>query len=473
MLTTGSFRVKAGYLTAFLLLLVSYFLIFFTLQQLLRQSKWVEHTDLVINNLETLSAYLNETESSARGYVLLNDSDHLETFYAGTKKIDSILKNTDSITSDNIIQQRKLDTLKTLVQEKLGRMYRGVLLYKQAGNVITTEMKAGAGISKNLTINIKNSIQQMERAEKELLDLRKEKLRGVSVSIKIIAITSLTIAVLLSVYSFVTYSEESNAKAKADEQANSYRKQLEAKVQELQEANLELEKLRSLEKFTATGRIARTIGHEIRNPLTNIALASEQIKTGSNHDEETTMLLDMIERNANRINHMISELLTSTKFALLQYSKISINKLLDDTLELAKDRIELKHIKLDKKYSNAGCEIFADTEKIKIAFLNIIVNAIEAMERDKGILEVHVWHDSGKCFVKIKDNGVGMDEETQQKLFDPYFTKKGNGSGLGLTHTQNIILNHNGSIEVKSSLGEGSVFTVMLNSSDGSAPSTN
>src|SRR5213596_2615621 len=92
MLTTGSFRVKAGYLTAFLLLLVSYFLIFFTLQQLLRQSKWVEHTDLVINNLETLSAYLNETESSARGYVLLNDSDHLETFYSGTKKKNLISK---------------------------------------------------------------------------------------------------------------------------------------------------------------------------------------------------------------------------------------------------------------------------------------------------------------------------------------------------------------------------------------------
>jgi signal transduction histidine kinase len=267
----------------------------------------------------------------------------------------------------------------------------------------------------------------------------------------------------------VTYSKESKAKAKADEQANSYRKQLENKVRELQEANEELQELRSLEKFTATGRIARTIAHEIRNPLTNISLASEQIKAASGNDEETIMLLDMINRNANRINHMISELLTSTRFALLQYSKININTLLDETLELAKDRIELNHIRLEKEYSNPGCEVMADVDKMKIAFLNIIVNAIEASEKEKGVLHIHSWHENDKCFVNIKDNGAGMDEEAQQKLFDPYFTKKGNGSGLGLTHTQNIILNHKGSISVESRMGEGTEFTVVLSAASEAA----
>ncbi|TMI86111.1 MAG: GHKL domain-containing protein [Bacteroidetes bacterium] len=469
MLTTGSFRVKAGYLAAFLLLLISYGLIFLTLQQFLKQSRWIEHTDLVINNLETLSSYLNEAESAGRGYVILNDTDQLQTFYSGTKRIDSLLKNLDSITADNIIRQRRLDTLKELIQEKLGRMYRGVLLYKEAGNVVTNEMKEKGQIGKVLMVNIKSSIRQMETAERQLLQMRKENLRAVSISIKIIAITSLIIAILLSAYSFATYSKESNAKAKADEQANSYRKQLETKVRELQEANAELQELRSLEKFTATGRIARTIAHEIRNPLTNISLASEQIKAASGSDEETIMLLDMINRNANRINHMISELLTSTRFALLQYSRIDINTLLDETLELAKDRIELNHIRLEKDYSNPGCEVMADMDKMKIAFLNIIVNAIEASEKEKGVLHIHSWHESDKCFVNIKDNGAGMDEEAQQKLFDPYFTKKGNGSGLGLTHTQNIILNHKGSISVKSRMGEGTEFTVVLNAASEAA----
>ncbi len=309
----------------------------------------------------------------------------------------------------------------------------------------------------------RTTIQQMEDQERQLLSFREDKFRGVYVSIKIITITSLVIALLLSVYSFVTYSRESSAKLKADEQANSYRKQLENKIIELQEANIELQELRSLEKFTATGRIARTIAHEIRNPLTNISLASEQIKADMESDEETIMLLDMISRNANRINQMISELLVSTKFAQLEYSKINIKKLLDETLELAKDRIELKHIKLEKNYSNTGGSILADIEKMKIAFLNIIVNAIEAMEKDKGLLCIYTREENDKCIIDIEDNGIGMDEETLQKLFDPYFTRKSGGNGLGLTNTQNIILNHRGSIHVRSRHGEGSVFTITLN----------
>jgi signal transduction histidine kinase len=463
MLSTGSFRVKTGYLTAFLLLLMSYLLTFLTLQQFLRQSKWIEHTDLVINNLETLSAYLNEAESAARGYVILNDADHLQLFYAGTKKIDSLTRNIDSLTSDNITQQRVSDTLKMLIQEKLGRMYRGVLSFKQAGYVITDDIKAGGEIGKVLMANIKSTIAKMENQERQLLEYRREKLKGVSTSIKVITITSLIIALLLSAYSFITYSKESEAKSKADQQANSYRKQLENKVIELQDANEELREFRSLEKFTATGRIARTIAHEIRNPLTNIALASEQIKAGANHDEESIMLLDMINRNANRINQMISDLLTSTKFAQLQYARTNINSLLDETVELAKDRIELKHIKLQRSYSKPGSEVFVDSDKMKIAFLNVIVNAVEAMEKDKGILEIQTSEANDKCVVDIKDNGTGMDEETLQKLFDPYFTRKTGGNGLGLTHTQNIILNHKGSIIANSRLEQGSVFTITLN----------
>src|SRR5262245_26955875 len=176
MLSTGSFRVKTGYLTAFLLLLMSYLLTFLTLQQFLRQSKWIEHADLIINNLETLSASLNESESAARGYVLLNDPDHLQLFYAGTKKIDSLSRNIENLSADNIDQQKASDTLKMLIQEKLGRMYRGILLFKQAGHTITEDMKSGGEVGKVLMVNIKNIITKMEERERRLLEFRKEKL---------------------------------------------------------------------------------------------------------------------------------------------------------------------------------------------------------------------------------------------------------------------------------------------------------
>jgi signal transduction histidine kinase len=462
MLTTGSFKVKSGYLTAFLLLLFSYLLIFYTLQQLLKKSERVEHTATVINTLSLLMSNLNEAESGARGYVIKNDEEMLQKFYSTTKNIDSLTKSLEALTSDNIVQQRNTDTLKMLIQDKLGRIYRGVLLYKQSGSVITEDIKENIGIGIQQMRMIKNNVENMAKHEKDLFTERKERFNKTTTSIKVITVTSLIIALVLCIYSFVIYSKEYKGKSKADEQAVSYRQQLEKKVGELQQANAELQDLRSIEKFAATGRVARTIAHEIRNPLTNIALATEQIKAEAGENEEMNMLLDMINRNGQRINRMITELLNSTKFALLEYSKMEINDLMDETLELAKDRLELKNIKLQKDYGAESSEVVIDIAKMKIAFLNIIVNAIEAMEESKGTLKIKTSRIADKCVVEIIDNGAGMDENTLQKIFEPYFTNKDEGTGLGLTNTQNIILNHGGSIAVNSEPGEGTSFIITL-----------
>ena len=89
--------------------------------------------------------------------------------------------------------------------------------------------------------------------------------------------------------------------------------------------------------------------------------------------------------------------------------------------------------------------------------------AIEAMKKESGVLQIKTRKLSDKCMIEFRDNGTGMDNDTLNKLFEPYFTGKSKGSGLGLTNTQNIILNHKGSIHVKSEPGVGSTFIVMLN----------
>ena len=160
---------------------------------------------------------------------------------------------------------------------------------------------------------------------------------------------------------------------------------------------------------------------------------------------------------------MCSDLLNSTRFEQLEYAPANINYLVDEALEMARDRIELNHIKVEKQYEKNLSETLVDKEKIKLAFLNIIVNAIEAMEKKSGILLIKTGKQGNKCIVEINDNGSGMDEETLQKLFEPYFTSKIKGNGLGLTNTQNIILNHKGSINVRSKTGNGSSFIITLN----------
>ncbi|MBC7848311.1 MAG: response regulator [Chitinophagaceae bacterium] len=246
-----------------------------------------------------------------------------------------------------------------------------------------------------------------------------------------------------------------------DSQAKMYQ----VMIKDLTSLRIKEEETRNLKRFSSTGRIARIIAHEVKNPLTNITLSADQLKVELPEEvyKETGDLIEIIQRNCTRINQLVSELLYSTRFSELQTSKHSINVVLEEALEMAKDRLNLKKIKVLKRYDDGICDIDVDSEKIKIAFLNLIVNAIEAMEQESGVLSVSTYVKDSKCFIEISDNGSGIASEHLEHLFEPFFTNKEKGTGLGLTNTQNIILSHKGSIRVKSDSGRGTTFIVSLN----------
>lgn len=221
------------------------------------------------------------------------------------------------------------------------------------------------------------------------------------------------------------------------------------------------QELRTTEKLAVTGRIARTIAHEIRNPLTNVNLSLEQLKGEIPKDDSLDLYFDIITRNTERINQLITELLNSAKPAALQFESYNINNLIEESLSLAQDRINLKKIRVEKKLEPEMKMISVDAEKVKIAFLNIIINAVEAMEPEKGVLQIETYiNKNNKCVILISDNGSGISEENLNKLFEPFFSSKPKGMGLGLTSTQNIILNHKGTIEVESEVGKGTTFVI-------------
>jgi len=314
---------------------------------------------------------------------------------------------------------------------------------------------------KQMMDSIQSTIDVMRKNEENLLASRTKDVDARYRALNSIIVTSLILALVFAVFGFYTYRREYTARLESDKTVDTFQKELQQRIVELDRANKELVLMKRSEKFAATGRIARTIAHEVRNPLTNIDLAVSQIKNDLiTEDETSTMLFEMIDRNSKRINQLISELLSATRFAELSYASVSINTLLDEALNLAKDRIELNHVKVEKKYSTDICDISVDTEKVKIAFLNIIVNAVEAMEAGRGVLQILTRGEDNKCVVEIVDNGYGMTEEQLNNLFEPYFTTKTNGNGLGLTNTQNIILNHRGAISVSSKPGEGTTFII-------------
>lgn len=215
------------------------------------------------------------------------------------------------------------------------------------------------------------------------------------------------------------------------------------------------------EKLGMTGRIARSIAHEVRNPLTNINLAIDQLKEDIPNNESNLMYIDIINRNSNRINKLITELLNSSKPSTAIPVKQSIKKVIKEAILLAKDRLSLNDIELIEDYDNDH-NILYDSIQLKTALLNIIINAIEAMEEVDGVLRICLISQWNEIQIKISDNGKGMAKETLNQLFDPFFTGKSSGMGLGMTSTQNIIQQHNGNIDVESEEGVGTTFIISL-----------
>lgn len=215
------------------------------------------------------------------------------------------------------------------------------------------------------------------------------------------------------------------------------------------------------EKLAATGRLVRTLAHEVRNPLSNIHMSLEQLVTATKSEDK--IYLDIIERNGKRINDLITELLTSSRPTEINFSKIPLQTVIDETITAALDRITLKQIKLKVNYPEFACYIKGDKEKLKIAFLNIIINAIEAISHNQGELSIVVLSNEDNYAIEVTDNGVGIPPENLSKLFEPYFTSKRNGIGLGLASTLNILQSHTATVEVKSKVNVGTTFIVTFN----------
>lgn len=456
------YRIIAGYIIAFVLLLVSYLITFFSNRALLQQTESANHTNTVITNLSNLQSSVTDGETGVRGFLNSKDTVFLAPFYGSILSSRMYFKAVQSQTSDNPEREQQLTDLDTLISHKYQNL-KASMQHFIASNYTTDSIIAiNTYQGKSIMDSIRQLITSLKTSEKELLEKKYEKVDSKYSALNILVVTSLVLAFVFAGFGVYTFVKETKERQKSDEKVIEYQRQLQQRIQELDKANRELIEIRREEKFASTGRIARMIAHEVRNPLTNIDLALTQINDEiKNESEDIHFLADIIKRNSLRINQLITQLLNATRVDDLNLEKISINQLLDEALVLAKDRIDLDGIEVVKNYTSEPCLISVDKEKLKIAFLNILINGIEAMKQaEKATLTLKTWTEGNKVKISMTDSGIGMDETALSKLFEAYYTTKPKGNGLGLTNTQNIILNHKGSIDVESIPGSGTTFTI-------------
>lgn len=214
------------------------------------------------------------------------------------------------------------------------------------------------------------------------------------------------------------------------------------------------------EKLSIKGEVARTLAHELRNPIASIGMATDILlddNGGTKKDKEA--YIKIIKKSTKTLNQLVTDLLSLSNYTEAIFKKICLSKVLEDTLKMAEDRIYLAGIKVIKNYKK-GYFISADIEKLKIALLNIIVNASEAMEPDEGILHLSINKDNDKVCLCMEDNGCGIDKEQQHKLFDSFYTQKAGGMGIGLSSVKTILEEHDAVIKVKSEPKKGTAFTI-------------
>lgn len=245
------------------------------------------------------------------------------------------------------------------------------------------------------------------------------------------------------------------------EQLTKSKEQLQNAYVQLQDGKDEL--VRS-EKLAFTGRIASSIAHEIRNPLSNIVMSIQQLKKVINPEDLKNKHIEIIERNAERINYLITELIDCARPPKLELKPYDIHRLIDDILGSTQHKIISQRISVIKRFTSESSIITMDNEHIERVFLNIILNAIDAMPKG-GELTIVTETDGNFFVVKIQDTGAGIPEEDIIRIFDPFFSTKAGGVGLGLTVCYGIVVSHGGTIEVESKPKEGSIFTVSFPSS--------
>ncbi len=216
------------------------------------------------------------------------------------------------------------------------------------------------------------------------------------------------------------------------------------------------------ERLAFTGRIAAGIAHEIRNPSTNITLAMNQLRNTFEPREKQKKYMGIVERNLHRINYLITELLNCARPPVLNMQPYNIHEILENVLMSVDEKIKSKQITVFKEFASTNFIVHEDKEYIERVFLNLILNAIEATAGTDGGLTIST-RNKKKCFlIKIEDNGSGIPEEDIIKIFDPFFSSKQGGIGLGLTTCYYGIVSHGGTIEVTSEPSKGSIFTVLL-----------
>ncbi len=218
------------------------------------------------------------------------------------------------------------------------------------------------------------------------------------------------------------------------------------------------ERVVKTERMAALGEVAARVAHEIRNPLVSLGGFARRLE--KKLDGGMKEYADIIAKEVSRLETILNEILSFVKETRIRKEHVDAQKLMEEVISVTRSEMDERGISLVQDFGEA-VELFVDPNRLKDALLNIVKNAMQALGRN-GTISLRIYRKNNTCVIEIKDTGPGIAREDLPFIFDPFYTTKKEGTGLGLTITHRIIEEHDGRIEVDSTAGQGSTFRVLL-----------
>lgn len=233
-----------------------------------------------------------------------------------------------------------------------------------------------------------------------------------------------------------------------------------------------LKRMYRTDRLAVLGELAAGAAHEIKNPLTSIRSTIQYLSNDFDVESEKGQMMHELLNETERINKIVQGLLSFARPSELNSMEVNLEQLINQTLLLVNNTLKKQRIEVEFEYFTEQTTIMGDAEQLKQVCLNIILNAVEAMkENDEShprtlyiSMEEGILIDvrSRYLLISFEDTGKGIDEEDIENVFNPFFTTKEEGTGLGLAICFGIINRHKGELEVRSTLGKGTCFTIKL-----------
>ena len=225
------------------------------------------------------------------------------------------------------------------------------------------------------------------------------------------------------------------------------------------------ERIRQLDRLAALGRFASSVAHEIRNPLTGIATGVQYLSRGFPQGDERLNDVQYILREVTRLNTIVQDLLSATRPRMLTLGPVSVADVAARAVQALGPALQEGKVQIQLEGADHWPKVLADTDQLLQVFLNLIQNAVQAIEGG-GEISVRVRPVRSPALarveIEIEDDGAGIAPEHQPHLFEPFYTTRPKGTGLGLFVAHGIVQRHGGSIEVVSAPNQGTRFRILL-----------